>query len=210
MELKQIIAKNICLLRQKNNMTQLELAELLHFSDKAVSKWERAESLPDFTVFVRMAEIFGVKVDYFTEEEHREVPEKENTGVVSPEEQAVIHHNHKLITALAVLGVFLIATMAFVVICPLIANPLIRCLPFVYAVPVSLIVWLVLNSLWFNIRINYLIVSVLMWSVLATIYLSLLCFDIQFWLLFVLGIPGQFMILTWSGLNFMHRKGKKE
>ena len=45
-------------------MTQAQLAELLNYSDKSVSKWERAEAVPDAYVLKHMSEIFGVTVDY--------------------------------------------------------------------------------------------------------------------------------------------------
>ena len=45
--IKSIIAQNITDLRRAKGLTQLELAEQLNYSDKAVSKWERAESMPD-------------------------------------------------------------------------------------------------------------------------------------------------------------------
>ena len=41
-ELKEIIAKNLTELRTCAHLTQLQLAEMLNYSDKAVSKWERA------------------------------------------------------------------------------------------------------------------------------------------------------------------------
>ena len=46
-DIKIVIAKNIADLRLANGMTQLELAERINYSDKAVSKWERAESMPE-------------------------------------------------------------------------------------------------------------------------------------------------------------------
>lgn len=45
-------------------MTQLELAALLDVSDKTVSKWETGQGYPDVTLFPRLAEVFGVSVDY--------------------------------------------------------------------------------------------------------------------------------------------------
>ena len=63
-EIKLIIARNITDLRRKNNMTQAELAERLNYSDKAISKWERGESLPDVTVLKSVADVFRVTVDY--------------------------------------------------------------------------------------------------------------------------------------------------
>ena len=62
---KQIIAKNLVELRKQNRLTQLELAERLNYSDKAVSKWERGESIPDVITMKALADLFSVSVDYF-------------------------------------------------------------------------------------------------------------------------------------------------
>ena len=59
-EIKQIIAKNIANLRIAGKMTQLELAEKLNYSDKAVSKWERGESIPDVITLTLSAVLFVV------------------------------------------------------------------------------------------------------------------------------------------------------
>ena len=77
-ELKMIIAGNIGKLRREAGMTQLELAEELNYSDKAVSKWERAESVPDISVLKAIAELFEVTVDYLiTDHGDAAVPAKE-------------------------------------------------------------------------------------------------------------------------------------
>lgn len=47
-------------LRKENNMTQIQLAEKLNVSDKAVSKWERGKGCPDISIITEMSEIFGV------------------------------------------------------------------------------------------------------------------------------------------------------
>jgi len=57
------ITASIAALRNASGMTQAELAEKLNYSDKAVSKWERGESLPDITVIKQFADLFGVTVD---------------------------------------------------------------------------------------------------------------------------------------------------
>ena len=57
--LKPIIAKNIAELRIAKGMTQIELAEYLNYSDKAVSKWERGESVPDVAVLQKIAALFS-------------------------------------------------------------------------------------------------------------------------------------------------------
>ena len=73
-ELKQNVAENIYYLRTANNMTQSELAATLNYSDKAISKWERAEGTPDVFVLHQIGEIFGVSVDYLLQ--HHTVAEK--------------------------------------------------------------------------------------------------------------------------------------
>lgn len=50
-------------LRKEKNMTQKELANLLHVSDKAVSKWERGESYPDVALLPLLSNILGVSID---------------------------------------------------------------------------------------------------------------------------------------------------
>ena len=49
-------------LREKNKMTQRELAEKLAVSDKAVSKWETGKGYPDITLLTPIAEAFGISV----------------------------------------------------------------------------------------------------------------------------------------------------
>ncbi len=60
---KQTFGNMIAALRKENGMTQLELAEKMGVTDKAVSKWERDLSLPDVSSFPKLAEIFDVSVD---------------------------------------------------------------------------------------------------------------------------------------------------
>ena len=92
MELRGIIAKNICSLRTGAGLTQLQLAEILNYSDKAVSKWERGESVPDIFMLKRIADYFGVSVDYLLEASHpkREEPMSEPTPPLSKRSKAII------------------------------------------------------------------------------------------------------------------------
>lgn len=64
-ELKKIIAKNLVTYRKQAHFTQAELAEKLGYSDKNVSKWERAEGVPDVLVLHQLAEMYGVTVNDF-------------------------------------------------------------------------------------------------------------------------------------------------
>ena len=70
---KQTLGQKISELRKAKNMTQLELANKLNITDKAVSKWERDISCPDINTFPKLAEILGVSVDELLQAHSSEV-----------------------------------------------------------------------------------------------------------------------------------------
>lgn len=199
-DVKQAVAKNLTVLRQQNKMTQIELAEKLNYSDKAISKWERGESIPDVMVLKAIADLFGVTVDYLLQEEHPDSP------AVSQDTSDRLKRNHKVVTILSVLLVWLVATLVFVALDAVWPTLVAKWLSFVYAVPITTIVWLVFNSMWFNKRRNYLIISLMMWTGLASIFLTTVAAGYIMWKLFLLGVPGQFGIYAWSCFQ---RKGQK-
>lgn len=61
--MKKTLGMRIAELRKEHGMTQLELAEKMGVTDKAVSKWERDLSCPDITSIPNLAKIFGVSVE---------------------------------------------------------------------------------------------------------------------------------------------------
>lgn len=202
-DLKPIIAKNITELRSAAGMTQIELAEKLNYTDKAVSKWERGESVPDVSVLLRIAELFDVSLDYLVHEQEKVKPVSELA-----EEKT---RNRGLITGISIVLVWLVATAIYVSTDIASVPYIYRWLVFVWAVPASAVVWLIFNSIWFNKKINYIIISLLVWSALAGVYLTLLVCGIDvfnIWILFILGIPSQIIILLWSGIK--RRKAEKQ
>lgn len=198
-DLKALIAQNIIRLRKNANMTQAELAEKLNYTDKAVSKWERGESIPDVIVLKQLADLFQVRVDDLLVK----YDESQPTPTVSTVSNNI--RNHGFITGMSVLLVWLIATLLFVIF-ESATTTHIHWLSFIYAIPITMIVWLIFNSIWFNRRRNFLIISLLMWSALGSLYLNLLLTGANVWLLFALGIPGQIIILMWSGIKSKAKK----
>lgn len=61
---KHSVGKTIATLRKAKGLTQVELAEKLQVSDKAVSKWEKDDSFPSIEFFPALAELFNVSIDY--------------------------------------------------------------------------------------------------------------------------------------------------
>lgn len=195
-DLKSIIAKNITELRLKNGYTQIQLASILNYSDKAVSKWERAESIPDITVLKEIADLFNVTVDYLLTLEH-----KEEQTIQVPSKRT----SRSVIILLSLMLVWLIATLIFVSLNLLHIKNFNTWLIFIYAIPTSSIVWLVLNSIWKNRKFNYVIISILMWTLLLSIHLSTFNLDNMTWLIYILGAPGQIIIILWSNLKRKNR-----
>lgn len=190
-DIKQIVAKNITELRLLNNMTQMELAEKINYSDKTISKWERAESSPDISVLVQLADIFGVSLDYFVRSENIE-------ETVKKHKQKEVKYNRRIICYISESAVWFIAIFAFIITTFITNEATFQWLYFVYSLPVALIIRLIFNSIWFNPRRNYLIISALIWSVLSTIHITFLYFGIDVSLIFILGIAGQIVVILWS------------
>lgn len=84
---KKSIGKFIAALRKANGMTQKELAEKLNVSDKAISRWERDENLPDLTLIPVIANIFQVTCDEILRGERinpqQTNPENQDNDIIS-------------------------------------------------------------------------------------------------------------------------------
>lgn len=203
-ELKQIVAHNIATLRVKAHLTQFELGEKLSYSDKAVSRWERGEAIPDAYVLLMMADIFGVTVDYLLKEHSPEEEEQQQATeeVPAPTPKTRWSANHKKITLVSFFSVWAIALLIFVVTANA-GHALWQ--SFIYAIPVSSILLLVLNSIWGKRTHNLILVSCLVWSILLTLHLSLLPLG-NFWMIYLIGIPAQIII----PIAFSIRKNSKK
>ena len=200
-DIKAAVASHIAKFRTENGWTQLELAEKLHYSDKAVSKWERGESIPELATLVAIADLFDVTLDELIRDRK---PAEESTLSVSVTDKKR-HANRAIITAMSILLVWFVASLVFVIL-DLTALATHHWLAFVFATPVSAVVWLVLNAIWFNTKRNFSIISVIMWSALASIHIGFLAFGKNIWQIYLLGATGQAAIILWS---MMHGKQKK-
>lgn len=215
-ELKSTIAKNIQELRLQKGLTQLELAQMLHYSDKAVSKWERGESVPEISTLVAIADLFDVPLDYLVREEHSIPQEDSFSPSLIPREEAPKPakqlderqlKNRAIITLMGILLVWFIALLIYVIIDMICKEAVAHLLAFAYAAPVSMLIWLIFNSIWFNRRRNYLIISLMMWSLIAAIHITFFICQINIWQIYLLGLPGQLVIILWSKLKPSKKQG---
>lgn len=212
-ELRGIIATNIAKLRLSSGMTQQELASKLNYTDKAVSKWERGESVPDVSVLSRIAALFGVSVDYLLTdhtkpievlvEQHKEVVEavvhEQTRGYISNLAELTGFSRPKLIITLMSAALVWLLAIAVYVCLSITVPEWERCwLCFMYAVPATMVALLVLNSIWGRRSNNFVIITLLVWSILISVYFTF--DDSGLWKVFLLGIPAQIIILLWSHL----------
>lgn len=197
-KLKIRIGKNIAAQRKRCGLTQLELAQKLSYSDKAISKWERGESLPDVATLMVLAEQFQITVNELVSDPDA-LPE--DTGSVQKTMGRVVEKtlkrkaNRNIILGLSSLLVWFVALLVFVVVTSI---PLpYGWLAFLFAVPADAIVMLSLRSAWRDFRWNRFLISAIMWGSLACIFAVLALILRPYWLIFLLGIPGQAAILMW-------------
>lgn len=178
-ELKQIFAANLIRLRTAAGMTQAELAQLIHYSDKAVSKWERAESIPDAAVLKTLAAQFRVTVDYLLE-----AHEDKDEVQPAPKKRGF---NTRMVILVALMGIWTVAMLIYAIFWILGRQVW---LVAVAALPVTLIALLVFNSLWNRGRYNMWIVAGLVFSLFLLIYCSLVP-RYNVWQLFLVLIPAE-------------------
>ena len=213
-KLKLQIGANIAAYRKRAGHTQVGLANKLNYTDKAVSKWERGESMPDVLTLVQLAEQFEISVNDLLVDpnalpagDHGKL-EKAMTKV---SEKALKRKADKnIILALSSTLVWFVALLVFVILSSIdILDPY-SWLIFFYAVPANAIVLLSLRSAWRDFRWNKILISTIAWGSLLSIYVSLrVFFHLNIWKLFLLGIPGQIAIFLWFRM-FRPVKEKKE
>ena len=204
-KLKYQIGANIAAYRKNANMTQATLAERINYSDKAVSKWERGESVPDVTTLVMLAEQFGVTVNELLVDPDA-LPENSDStlekAMSQVSEKALKRKaNKNVILALSSTLVWFVALLGFVITSSFVLLQPFCLLPFVYAIPANAIVLLSLRSAWRDFRWNRALISVIVWGSLMSIHATILMgWDYNFWKLYLLGIPGQLAVFLWFRL----------
>ena len=196
-DIKEILAKNLTELRIKKNLTQSQLAERLNYTDKSVSKWEHAETTPPIDVLKQLADLYEVSLDYLVSEE----PDDSFDKTYNNKKNVT---NKIIITILATSLVWLIGTILYVYGMVFLNES--YWILFITAVPFSAIVLLVFNGIWGKRRFVFILTSVLIWSILASIYLGFIKYNI--WSVFILGIPLQFSVILWSLVKPNKRRKK--
>lgn len=201
-DLKQVIAKNLVDYRKQAHLTQQELADKINYSDKAVSKWERAEGIPDVLVLKSLADLYGITVNDFLVE-HSDKPKRIKGKS--------FWAKRWLITLLSAGLVFLVATVIMVLWLFIQPEPPLSIAMYTYltAIPVALIVVLVFSCIWGKVWQRCLVVSGLIWSLCVLIHLVLNIVSLEnAWLIYLVGAVLQLLVVLWFVLVFLVKRGK--
>ncbi len=186
-DIKPIIAVNLSNLRKEKGLTQAELAQKLNYSDKAVSRWERGDTLPDISVLYELCRFYNITLDDLVSDEPTR---KKEEKVYDKNSMA-----YKIVTTLlSVSIVWLAATLIFIYSNVREDNQYFW-MAFVWAVPVTCIVLKISARGIFNSILNVINDSLFVWSTLAAIYLQVLAYNV--WMIFLLGVPVQAIIILW-------------
>ena len=194
--LAEVIGKNIMRLRKLAGLTQSELAQKLNYSDKSVSKWEQGNGIPDVRILMQLAELFGVTLDEL-------VHEPQGT-VIMPKRYRL---KQRIITLLCAVGLCWLTAVVLYVFMGIFGKGELphTWLVFIYAVAASAIVVLVFACVWKWKVVRIVSLSVLIWTVLGTIFLTAYVFGQNIWLIFLIGVPLQILALFF----FVWRKGAR-
>lgn len=213
-KLKLQIGANIAAYRKNAGLTQAALAEKVNYSDKAVSKWERGESIPDVLTLMQLAEQFGITVNDLLADPNALPgnPGKLEKAMTQVSEKALKRKaNKNVILALSSTLVWFVALFAFVILSSFDFLEKYSCLLFFVAIPANAIVLLSLRSAWHDFRWNKALISIIVWGSLLSIYMTLLSvWNYNFWKIFLLGIPGQIAIFLWFRMFRSAKRSDKE
>jgi len=195
--IREVVSENLAKLRKEKKWTQLELAEKLNYSNKAISRWEKGEVLPDIETLNQLSELYGIELSelFETYEPKEHIFNKKFKRI----------GNKVTITLLSVLAVWLIAVLVYVQGQIIFGLNLWQI--YAWSVPASMIIAIIFNSIWGKKIWTLVFVSILIWSLLACLYAQLYKYNI--WMIFFIGIPLQIGVVLWGNLK-SHKKNKKE
>ena len=196
-ELNKIVATNLVMLRTKSGLTQLQVAEKINYSDKSISKWERGDAIPDVSVMLQLANLYGVSLDdMVTKHENKEIKPREKRFYLS---------KHFLISMIAFVFVWLLSTIAFSVVYGMFDLTDVAYLSFIVAIPLSFLVVNILSFFWYPYFVSAIFSSIFIWTAMLAITQCIP--GINMWLLWIIAIPLQLLVIF--GIFLQKLTGKR-
>ena len=195
MEIKHNFATNLIKLRKSRKLNQTELGEAIHYSSKAISKWENEETMPDVEVLFMIASYFDVTIDELIS----------SKDVVK---RSYKKRNHLFISLSSSLLPYFLALMAFSFLYIFSINYFY--MPFIVGAMASAITLIVFSSLWYSKTEVYLSI---LYLIIGVSLLFLFLFNFQYWwivLIIALFMAVLFFVFFKISFTSHHKKEKKK
>lgn len=191
-DIKQIIAKNLANLRKNKKITQTELAEKFGYSDKAISKWENGDTLPDIQTLYQLCEFYNVTLDFLVSEQSFD----EKIKYINHLNKRVIINN-SLIELLYCSFVWILAVIIYVYLYTF--SEINYWQIFIWALPATTIVMLLFTKVWKQKLYTFIVRSLFFWTLVTACYIQFIEYNI--WPLFFLMIPIQVALILTIAIN---------
>lgn len=177
-EIRKNFSQNLINLRKAKNLTQLQLAEKLNYSDKAISKWEVGSVLPDVETLQSIAEFFGITINDLIYAKKKNVLKS-------------FYKTHLFMSLLVSVSIWFVATIIFFVLDSVTAwdRPW---LVFIFTIPINAVVLIVFSAVWFKKIHIYMATSLCLWGVIVATYIGIN--NPTLWFIFIVGVVGQAVI----------------
>lgn len=192
-ELRYIVGENLYKLRKSKGLTQLQISKELNYSDKAISRWERGDAMPDLESLNKISIFYNVPLDYMVKEHENidEITELNN-------QQAKMEQSKRISIALLWVSVIWILVAVIYAYCEMFLNISLWQV-FVWGVPFSVFIFSVFNRRWNMIKQKYILHSIFLWTLLLSIYLQIMSYNV--WLIFIIGVPIQISLILLHSLK---------
>ena len=191
-DIKQIIAKNLANLRKNKKITQTELAEQFGYSDKAISKWENGDTLPDIQTLYQLCEFYNVTLDFLVSEQSFD----EKIKYINHLNKRVIINN-SLIELLYCSFVWILAVIIYIYLYTF--SEINYWQIFIWAIPATTIVMLLFTKVWKQKLYTFIVRSLFFWTLVTACYVQFIEYNI--WPLFFLMIPIQVALILTIAIN---------
>ena len=191
-DIKKIVAKNLANLRKNKKITQTELAEKFGYSDKAISKWENGDTLPDIQTLYQLCEFYNVTLDFLVNEQDFE----DKIKYINHLNRKVIINN-SMIELLYCSFVWILAVIIYIYL--LIFAEFDYWQIFVWALPATSLVMLLFSKVWKQKIYTFVVRSLFFWTLVIACYIQFIQYNI--WPLFFLMIPIQVALILTIAIN---------
>lgn len=191
-DIKKIVAKNLANLRKNKKITQTELAEQFGYSDKAISKWENGDTLPDIQTLYQLCEFYNVTLDFLVNEQSFE----DKIKYINHLNKKIIINN-SLIELLYCSFVWVLAVIIYVYLFTF--SSINYWQIFIWALPGTSIIMLFFTKVWKNKLYTFIVRSIFFWTLITACYVQFIEYNI--WPLYFLMIPVQIALILTIAIN---------